>query len=109
MGKAQSGYFLFGLPGTGKSSLIGAITNYLKFDVFDLELTNVHGNMDLKRRLLSVTNRSILVIEDIDCRLQIKDRRGSQRGDADSKVSTLLLFLCRADQEGAQGRQLHRA
>lgn len=68
MGKAWKCGYLFGLPGTGKSSLIVAMVNYLKFDVFDLELTNVHGSMGFKMTLF-VTNRFILVIEDIACSL----------------------------------------
>ncbi|BBH07952.1 P-loop containing nucleoside triphosphate hydrolases superfamily protein [Prunus dulcis] len=68
VGKAwKRGYLLYGPPGTGKSSLIAAIANYLKFDVFELELDAIDSDSELKRALLSTTNRSILVIEDIDC------------------------------------------
>ncbi|BFG39234.1 hypothetical protein CerSpe_255080 [Prunus speciosa] len=68
VGKAwKRGYLLYGPPGTGKSSLIAAMANYLKFDVYDLELTSIHSSYDLRRILLSTTNRSILVIADIDC------------------------------------------
>ncbi|BBH08001.1 P-loop containing nucleoside triphosphate hydrolases superfamily protein [Prunus dulcis] len=75
-GKAwKRGYLLYGPPGTGKSSLIAAMANYLKFDVYDLELTSIHSNYDLRRILLSTTNRSILVIEDIDCSLEMHDRQ----------------------------------
>ncbi|ONH97029.1 hypothetical protein PRUPE_7G165500 [Prunus persica] len=76
VGKAwKRGYLLYGPPGTGKSSLIAAMANYLKFDVYDLELTSIHSNYDLRRILLSTTNRSILVIEDIDCSLEMHDRQ----------------------------------
>ncbi|CAB4287770.1 unnamed protein product [Prunus armeniaca] len=76
MGKAwKRGYLLYGPPGTVKSSLIAAMANYLKFDVYDLELTSIHSNYDLRRILLSTTNRSILVIEDIDCSLEMHDRQ----------------------------------
>lgn len=37
----KRGYLLYGPPGTGKSSMIAAIANYLKYDVYDLELTQV--------------------------------------------------------------------
>lgn len=77
VGKAwKRGYLLYGPPGTGKSSLVAAMANYLKFDIYDLELTSIYSNDELRRVLLSTTNRSILVIEDIDCSmLEMKDRR----------------------------------
>lgn len=37
----KRGYLLYGPPGTGKSSMIAAMANYLKYDVYDLELTQV--------------------------------------------------------------------
>lgn len=50
VGKAwKRGYLLYGPPGTGKSSLIAAVANYLNFDVYDLELTEVKKNTDLRR------------------------------------------------------------
>ncbi|KAG5614275.1 hypothetical protein H5410_014099 [Solanum commersonii] len=70
VGKAwKRGYLLFGPPGTGKSSLIDAIVNYLNFDIYDLELTR---NSDLRKLLVATTNKSILVIEDIDCTINLK-------------------------------------
>ncbi|KAL5713336.1 hypothetical protein ACHQM5_015421 [Ranunculus cassubicifolius] len=68
VGKAwKRGYLLYGPPGTGKSSLIAAMANYLKFDVYDLELASVASNTALRKLLVATANRSILVIEDIDC------------------------------------------
>lgn len=76
VGKAwKRGYLLYGPPGTGKSSLIAAMANYLRFDIYDLELTSIYSNSDLRRILLSTTNRSILVIEDVDCSVEMKDRQ----------------------------------
>ncbi|XP_057788912.1 protein HYPER-SENSITIVITY-RELATED 4-like [Salvia miltiorrhiza] len=68
VGKAwKRGYLLYGLPGTGKSSFIAAMTNYLNFDVYDLELTELRQNSDLQKLLLATANKSVLVVEDIDC------------------------------------------
>ncbi|KAK9108901.1 hypothetical protein Sjap_016961 [Stephania japonica] len=68
VGKAwKRGYLLYGPPGTGKSSLIAAMANYLKFDVYDLELSSMQNDAELRRLLVATANRSILVIEDIDC------------------------------------------
>ncbi|KAK6125677.1 hypothetical protein DH2020_040583 [Rehmannia glutinosa] len=72
----KRGYLLYGPPGTGKSSLIAAMANYLKFDIYDLELTNVKRDSDLRKLLLRTGNRSILVIEDIDCTVELPDRKG---------------------------------
>nr|XP_043638566.1 AAA-ATPase At5g17760-like [Erigeron canadensis] len=77
VGKAwKRGYLLYGPPGTGKSSLIAAIANYLKFDIYDLQLMNVGSDSGLKKLMLRTSNRSILVIEDIDCSIQLPDRKG---------------------------------
>lgn len=75
VGKAwKRGYLLFGPPGTGKSSLIAAIANYLNFDVYDLELTAIMSNSDLRNLLISTANQSILVVEDIDCSIELQNR-----------------------------------
>lgn len=75
VGKAwKRGYLLYGPPGTGKSSLIAAMANYLNFDVYDLELSSVEGNKDLRQILIATENKSILVVEDIDCCLEMQDR-----------------------------------
>ena len=88
VGKAwKRGYLLYGPPGTGKSSLIAAMANYLKFDIYDLELTNLHSNSELRRLLVSTANQSILVIEDIDCSIELKDRQYEGFNHADSQVS----------------------
>uniref|UniRef100_A0A7C8YCP3 Adenosinetriphosphatase n=1 Tax=Opuntia streptacantha TaxID=393608 RepID=A0A7C8YCP3_OPUST len=73
----KRGYLLFGPPGTGKSSLVAAMANHLRFDIYDLQLTNLTRDSELRRVLVSIPNRSILVIEDIDCTVEIKDRRNS--------------------------------
>ncbi|KAJ6732852.1 BCS1 AAA-TYPE ATPASE [Salix koriyanagi] len=96
VGKAwKRGYLLSGPPGTGKSSLIAAMANYLKFDIYDLELTSIYSNSDLRRVLLSTTNRSILVIEDIDCSVEMRDRQqgGDQYGGSPSSRLTLSGLL----------------
>ncbi|CAN0919203.1 AAA-ATPase At5g17760 [Linum grandiflorum] len=63
----KRGYLLHGPPGTGKSSLVAAMANYLKFDVYDLQLASITSDSELRRILTAMGNRSILVIEDIDC------------------------------------------
>ncbi|KAL6011387.1 hypothetical protein ACLOJK_001833 [Asimina triloba] len=81
----KRGYLLYGPPGTGKSSLVAAMANFLGFDVYDLELTAVSQNSDLRRLLIGTTNRSILVIEDIDCSVEFQDRGGAAAPAAEAE------------------------
>ncbi|ESQ41770.1 hypothetical protein EUTSA_v10015279mg [Eutrema salsugineum] len=98
VGKAwKRGYLLYGPPGTGKSSLVAAIANYLKFDIYDLQLASVKGDADLRRMLLTTRNSSILVVEDIDCSVDLPTRlqpapktRGAPKGSAPLTLSGLL-------------------
>ncbi|GLJ12444.1 hypothetical protein SUGI_0190940 [Cryptomeria japonica] len=64
-------YLLYGPPGTGKSSLIAAIANYMNYDVYDLELTKVYDNSILRHLLLETSSKSVIVIEDIDCAVNL--------------------------------------
>ncbi|KAI8542529.1 hypothetical protein RHMOL_Rhmol08G0144500 [Rhododendron molle] len=86
VGKAwKRGYLLYGTPGTGKSSLIAAMANFLNFDIYDLELTELRCNSDLRRLLVATANRSILVVEDIDCTIELNDRSAAGAAVRDSE------------------------
>uniref|UniRef100_A0A165Z128 AAA+ ATPase domain-containing protein n=1 Tax=Daucus carota subsp. sativus TaxID=79200 RepID=A0A165Z128_DAUCS len=81
----KRGYLLYGPPGTGKSSLIAAIANYLNFDIYDLDLTELESNSDLKRLLLTLSSQSILVIEDIDCSIRLQNRNSEDDPDVNKE------------------------
>ncbi|GLT35412.1 hypothetical protein SLA2020_098670 [Shorea laevis] len=86
IGKAwKRGYLLYGPPGTGKSSMIAAMANLLNFDVYDLELTTVKDNTELKRLLIDTSNKSIIVIEDIDCSLDLTGQREKKKEEEKDK------------------------
>ena len=116
VGKAwKRGYLLYGPPGTGKSTMIAAMANHLDYDVYDIELTSVRTNTDLRKLFIETTSKSIIVIEDIDCSLDLtgarekkaaaeeddKDKKGGgpvrpgEKKDTSSKVtlSGLLNFI----------------
>jgi len=75
----KRGYLLYGPPGTGKSSMIAAMANFLEYDIYDLELTQVKNNTELRKLLIATTNKSIIVIEDIDCSLDLSDRKKNKK------------------------------
>ncbi|KAJ8643464.1 hypothetical protein MRB53_005212 [Persea americana] len=115
IGKAwKRGYLLYGPPGTGKSTMISAMANFLDYDVYDLELTAVKDNTELKKLFIETSNKSIIVVEDIDCSLDLSGKRekeekpkeeeeeekkkhppGAKKEEHDSKVtlSGLLNFI----------------
>ncbi|KAI6680748.1 hypothetical protein NL676_034629 [Syzygium grande] len=70
----KRGYLLYGPPGTGKSSMIAAMANFLGYDIYDLELTEVHSNSELRKLLMKTSSKSIIVIEDIDCSVNLSNR-----------------------------------
>jgi chaperone BCS1 len=84
----KRGYLLFGPPGTGKSTMIAAMANLLNYDIYDLELTAVKDNTELRKLLIETTSRSIIVIEDIDCSLDLTGQRKKKKeeeGERDEK------------------------
>lgn len=83
----KRGYLLHGPPGTGKSSMIAAMANFLQYDVYDLELTEVKSNAALRNLLLHTSNKSIIVIEDIDCSLDLSTRKKSKKSKEEKKPS----------------------
>ncbi|CDP18111.1 unnamed protein product [Coffea canephora] len=86
VGKAwKRGYLLYGPPGTGKSTMIAAMANLLKYDVYDLELTAVKDNTELRKLLIDTSSKSIIVIEDIDCSLDLTGQREKKKEQKDDK------------------------
>ncbi|GMI78297.1 hypothetical protein like AT1G43910 [Hibiscus trionum] len=81
----KRGYLLYGPPGTGKSSLVAAIANYMRYNVYDLQFQSVRSDSDLRRILTSTTNRSILLIEDIDCSSKITHDRSKVKENSEEE------------------------
>ncbi|KAL6598433.1 hypothetical protein ACP70R_046132 [Stipagrostis hirtigluma subsp. patula] len=81
----KRGYLLYGPPGTGKSTMIAAMANYLDYDIYDVELTVVSNNYELRKLLIETTSKSIIVIEDIDCSIDLTGDRATKRPKRDRR------------------------
>ncbi|KAK1665938.1 hypothetical protein QYE76_054097 [Lolium multiflorum] len=49
--------------------MVAAISNHLHFDLYDLDVGDVGSNTELWKVLVRMKNRSILLVEDVDCDL----------------------------------------
>ncbi|XP_059637294.1 AAA-ATPase At5g57480 [Cornus florida] len=87
----KRGYLLYGPPGTGKSSMIAAMANYLGYDIYDLELTEVHTNSELRKLLMKTSSKSIIVIEDIDCSINLTNRKKNSNSQGRSSYDSAAL------------------
>ncbi len=76
----QLGILLHGEPGTGKTSLIKGIASYLNYNIFSL---NLRG--DLFKLINSVPEKSVIVIEDVDCDQIVGNRE-------DNKIETKQIY-----------------
>ncbi|CAD5192013.1 unnamed protein product [Musa acuminata subsp. malaccensis] len=88
IGKAwKRGYLLYGPPGTGKSTMIGCMANFLNYDVYDIDLTAVKDNTELRHLIVNTGSKSIIVIEDIDCSLHLSGSREAKKSNQGNKES----------------------
>ena len=87
------GYLLCGPTGTGKSSLVAAMANYLKADVCDLDLSQVSSSSQLQTLLMETTNTSILLVEDIVCLPEFMKRSFKQVDETKVPIPTPFKVL----------------
>lgn len=55
--------------------MIAAMANFLGYVVYDIELTSIKNNTQLRRMFSKICNKSIIVFEDIDCSLDLIGER----------------------------------
>ncbi|KAJ7970931.1 AAA-ATPase [Quillaja saponaria] len=65
--------------------MIAAMANFLNYDVYDLELTAVKDNTELRKLLINTSNKSIIPIEDIDCSLDLTGQRTEKKEKDEGK------------------------
>ena len=81
------GYLFYGLPGTGKTSMIKAMSLYSKRHIHYLMLNDVRNDAELFELFKNIDYKStILVIEDIDAMIDIvKSRDNNDENDNDNE------------------------
>ncbi|XP_010507993.1 PREDICTED: AAA-ATPase At2g46620 [Camelina sativa] len=89
-------YLLYGPSGTGKSSFVAAMANFLDYDVYDIDLSKVVDDSDLKMLLLQTRGKSVIVIEDLDRYLSTKSTAVTLSGILNFTDS--ILSSCAADE-----------
>lgn len=87
----KRGYFLYGKPGTGKTSFITAITQKINRDMYILNLGVINSDSNLNKLFGRLKPDSVLVIEDIDAYFT-KDRE-KEKSSFRINFSTLLNCL----------------
>ncbi|KAF5774454.1 putative ATPase, AAA-type, core, P-loop containing nucleoside triphosphate hydrolase [Helianthus annuus] len=65
--------------------MIAAMANLLEYDIYDLELASVNDNTDLRKLLIETSSKSIIVIEDIDCSLDLTGQRKDKKDDKEDE------------------------
>ncbi|KAK4489765.1 hypothetical protein RD792_000402 [Penstemon davidsonii] len=73
-------FLLYGSAGTGKSTFVAAMAKFLSYDIYEIDLHKIANDSDLKYLLLQTTNKSLLVIEDLDRYLREKSTAVSVSG-----------------------------
>jgi Cdc6-like AAA superfamily ATPase len=75
----RRGILLYGKPGTGKTSLINAISSQLNRDLYFLNLKNICDDNELNAAFSSIPADQIIVLEDIDAQSKILHKRAPER------------------------------
>jgi len=81
----RRGYLLRGPPGNGKSSVVLALASALKLDICILNLNSAGvGDDELRRMFANVPENSIVLIEDVDCAYEQREKDDDNK---DSKIT----------------------
>ena len=87
LGRARRQSFLLNGPScTGKSCLVAVVAKFLNYEVYDVDLSKLHGDCDLKLLLLEKTPKSMVIVEKLD---QFATEKSSKSESASSSLVTV--------------------
>ncbi|POG75690.1 P-loop containing nucleoside triphosphate hydrolase protein, partial [Rhizophagus irregularis DAOM 181602=DAOM 197198] len=88
----RRGILLYGKPGTGKTSLINAISSQLSRDIYYLNLKNIKDDTELSAAFSDVPGNQIIVLEDVDTQSKVLHRHGKTDGKPDDNKAKIDKF-----------------
>jgi mitochondrial chaperone BCS1 len=91
--KYKRNYLLHGPPGTGKTSVITSIASKYDLDVFMMNLSNDISDTIFMKMISRLSNRSLLVLEDID--FLFNDRNCKNNLNFSTVLNTLDGLSCK--------------
>jgi hypothetical protein len=77
----RRGYLFYGLPGTGKSSIIKALASHFNRDLYFLSLKDIPSDSELISAVQDVRRNGILLIEDVDVFRAAQERKEGDEED----------------------------
>ncbi|KAJ3109777.1 hypothetical protein HDU97_000007 [Phlyctochytrium planicorne] len=88
----RRGYLFSGKPGTGKTSLVNAISSTFSRDLYYINLSLIKSDTSLQAAFTSVPSKSIIVFEDIDAQssqVHSRERRAILRREDEERMRKL--------------------
>lgn len=84
------GYLLYGSPGTGKTSIVKAVAGELNIPIYIISISKDLKETQFNSLISNVPQKSIIVIEDIDC---LFDNKREMKRDYEITFKTLLNII----------------
>ncbi|CAG8540518.1 4035_t:CDS:1 [Paraglomus brasilianum] len=85
----RRGILLTGKPGTGKTSLVNAISSQLSRDLYYVNLKNITSDNELSATFSSVPANQIVVLEDVDAQSKVIHKRSKRSSDSDLAIMSI--------------------
>lgn len=83
----KRGFMLYGPAGTGKTSLVLAISNLAEYDIYCMDLSKINSDSELDEAFEQLPDKCTVLCEDIDCMTDIVKKREYQKVQIETKES----------------------